>query len=181
MRLKQMRPSYDFGSPQIMDIYEGLAKGSLNTVSDEKFITNPNSPSVGVSTNFVDNKCAHSTAALYKTALESCLQRQRPFVSIVRVSPSAHPIGPANRQTQYDSYSNTNTGNYISTSGGGHYIVIVGMNKVFDDNWNLDLNQTTIYFLDPYWNAKALWETTYSKLVNSVQSAGVSFNGFGFL
>ncbi|MDR0860399.1 MAG: hypothetical protein LBO09_05515 [Candidatus Peribacteria bacterium] len=188
MRLHREKPSYNFGIPAIADIHDGIAQGDGVSVSDKEYLTNPTSPTVGSRSNFVDATFSWAKNATgrtaYKNALEASLQRQKPFVTIVKVQTSSHPIkqNGGDQVTLYSSYNwTTNTGNYISTSGGGHYIVIVRLEKVTNSNGDIDGDASKIYYLDPYWDAKVVWETTYHKLVDSAESAGTYYNGFGFL
>ncbi|MDR2541526.1 MAG: hypothetical protein LBD11_07410 [Candidatus Peribacteria bacterium] len=188
MRLHREKPSYNFGIPAIADIHDGIAQGDGVSVSDKEYLTNPTSPTVGSRSNFVDATFSWAKNATgrtaYKNALEASLQRQKPFVTIVKVQTSSHPIkqNGGDQITLYSSYNwATNTGNYISTSGGGHYIVIVRLEKVTNSNGDLDGDASKIYYLDPYWDTKVVWETTYHKLVDSAESAGTYYNGFGFL
>jgi hypothetical protein len=188
MRLHREKSNYSFGTPAIADIYYGLARGDAGSVSDKEYLDDPNDPTPGFSSNFVDGTFSWSQNSTgrtnYKNALEASLLRERPFVTIVKVQTSNHPIKQhgGDQLTLYSSYNwETNTGNYISTSGGGHYIVVVRLEKVTDSNGDIDGDASIVYYLDPYWDAKVIWETTYHKLVDSVEAAGNYYNGFGFL
>lgn len=194
MRLHREINSYNFTEPWMKDIYEGLAAGTSSYISDQQYILNPLSATAGATSGFVSPTYQYPKTDTgknqFKTELETCLAANKPFMCIVGINPASHPIQSHNidRQDVVFTEDNfpystdlTNT-NYLKGNGSGHYIVVVGMLKAFGPTWDDFLpDETVIKFIDPYWNAEIIWETSYTKLVNAaVVASNGHINGFGF-
>lgn len=181
MRLHRAFPNnYNFGTPKITYLF-WMAKGDALRRSDVEFLLNPSNPAAGAYPTYFSANCGWSTENSYKTELENCMDREAPFVTIVRINDSYHPAG-SNRHDDnaYTFSGTTDVGNYIGNHTAQHYIVVVAMRKAFDSNDNFLENQTIVYFLDPYYDYRTIWHTTYSKLVSSAYlSASQNRNGFG--
>lgn len=194
MRLHREISSYNFGTPWIADIYNGLAKGGPNYISDEQFINNHSNPQKGTTSGFVSNVCSYpkTTTGLnnFRSELESCLSAGKPFMMIVGINDNNHPIkinGETRDSADYNRYTypytkDLSSYNYLKSNGEAHYIVIVGMDKAFGPTWDDFLpDETKVYFLDPYWNCEVIWETTYTKLMIAANVSSLkNYNGFGF-